>query len=98
MVLLCRRHHRLVHEGGVSVRLLDDGAIVFHDAQGRRIEAAPRLRGDADAVVEHNRAARVEIEPDTATGLWRGERLDLGLAIECLCAQQAAAPAVQQTG
>jgi hypothetical protein len=78
--------------------MLDDGAIVFHDPRGRRIEAAPRLRGDADAVVEHNRAARVEIDADTATGHWCGERLDLGLAVECLCAQQAAAPAVQRTG
>ncbi|MBX5463527.1 MAG: DUF222 domain-containing protein, partial [Steroidobacteraceae bacterium] len=29
LVLLCRRHHRFVHEGGVRIEVLDDGAFRF---------------------------------------------------------------------
>ena len=33
-LLLCRHHHRLVHEGGWIIRLLDDGIPVFVDPRG----------------------------------------------------------------
>jgi len=36
-VSLCRRHHRLVHEGGYTVRRLDDGVFVFRAPDGRPI-------------------------------------------------------------
>jgi hypothetical protein len=29
LVLLCRFHHRLVHEGGFAIQVLDDGALRF---------------------------------------------------------------------
>lgn len=48
-LLLCRHHHRLVHEGGWSIRLLDDGIPVFVDPRGgERFEGgwqAPRGAG-----------------------------------------------------
>jgi hypothetical protein len=91
LVLLCRRHHRQVHEGGNKVRMLDDGAIVFSDALGRRIEPAPPLEGEAGWIAERHREARLPIDAGTAGGHWRGERLDLGLAVGGLLAQQAAA-------
>jgi hypothetical protein len=91
LVLLCRRHHRSVHEGGVRVRMLDDGAVVFTDAMGRRIEAAPPLGGEAGWIVARHQAARMPIDAATASGHWRGERLDLGLAVAGLCEQRAAA-------
>jgi hypothetical protein len=37
LVLLCSYHHRLLHEGGFSVRFLDDGALEFRRADGRAI-------------------------------------------------------------
>ena len=90
LVLLCRRHHRLVHEGGVRVRMLDDGALVFTDPMGRRIDSAPPMAGEAGWIVARHRAARVPIDAGTASGHWRGERLDLGLAVAGLCEQRAA--------
>jgi hypothetical protein len=33
-LLLCRHHHRLVHEGGWGIRLLNDGIPVFVDPRG----------------------------------------------------------------
>jgi hypothetical protein len=85
LVLLCRRHHRLVHEGGAGVRVLDDGAIVFTDALGRRIEAAPRTTGSARHLVDEHARQGPAIDPHTAAGLWRGERLDLDWAVAALC-------------
>ncbi|RPH43438.1 MAG: HNH endonuclease [Burkholderiales bacterium] len=87
LVLLCRRHHRRVHEGGARVRLRDDGAAEFTDALGRRIEAAPPTAGSPDWVVATHRREGPPIDPHTAVGHWRGERLDLGLAVAGLCAE-----------
>ena len=41
LTLLCRRHHRLVHEGGIGVRRGTDGRVTFHLANGGCIEPAP---------------------------------------------------------
>jgi hypothetical protein len=43
LVLLCRRHHRLVHEGGFGVERIPDGAIQFTRPDGRIIAEHPRL-------------------------------------------------------
>jgi hypothetical protein len=87
LVLLCRRHHRQVHEGGARVRLLDDGAAVFTDARGRRIEAAPPTTGSPEWIAATHRREDPSIEPHTALGQWRGERLDLGWVVAGLCVQ-----------
>jgi hypothetical protein len=42
LVLLCRRHHRLVHEGGFSAECLADGAIRFRYPWGQPIPDVPR--------------------------------------------------------
>jgi hypothetical protein len=90
LVLLCRRHHRHVHEGGATVRVLDDSAIVFTDALGRRIEAAPRTTGSTQAIVAEHAREGPAIAPHTAAGRWAGEDLDLGLAVAVLCASRSA--------
>src|SRR5690606_6276450 len=46
LVLLCRHHHRQVHEGRAEVRMLGDGALRFQGPDGRALEAAPRMAGD----------------------------------------------------
>lgn len=88
LVLLCRRHHRHVHEGGATVRMLDDGAVVFTDTRGRRIEAAPPLAGTLDAITAQHRRDGPPIDPDTATGHWCGERLDLEWVVAGVCARR----------
>jgi len=45
LALLCRRHHRLVHEGGFGVERIADGALRFTRPDGRVIEEHPRLPG-----------------------------------------------------
>ena len=88
LVLLCRRHHRAVHEGGVTVAWLDDGALRFTDATGRRIEAAPATRGEPHALEAIHLRDGLRIDPRTATGRWDGQRLDLDWTVAGLCAER----------
>ena len=41
LVLLCRRHHRSVHEGGFELRQHRDGTTAFLRPNGTVLEAAP---------------------------------------------------------
>lgn len=41
LVLLCRRHHRAVHEGGFGIRRGCDGVLTFVRPDGAPLEAAP---------------------------------------------------------
>jgi 5-methylcytosine-specific restriction endonuclease McrA len=88
LVLLCRRHHRAVHEEGFTVELRDDGDAHFWWPDGRRLPAAPaapwwtgRPLAPTDAELAD---ADITIDAHTATPEWHGERLDLGWAIDVL--------------
>ena len=88
LVLLCRRHHRAVHEEGFGVTLCEDGEARFTHPSGSALVAAPPAPvwtgpalGSTDARVQ---AADIEIGPDTATPDWHGEHLDLPWAITLL--------------
>ena len=82
LVLLCRRHHRLVHEGGFEVQTLPDGEIWFIYPDGRTLPAAPdgRFRGNAEAIRVDNRNNGLDITSETLPPLWRGEIMDQDLA------------------
>jgi hypothetical protein len=41
LVLLCRRHHRAIHEEGFAVELHDDGGARFFRPDGRLFPEAP---------------------------------------------------------
>jgi hypothetical protein len=41
-LLLCRRHHRAVHEGRVKVSVNGDGTVLFFTPKGRMLVDAPR--------------------------------------------------------
>jgi len=88
LVLLCRHHHRQVHEGRVEVQVLDDGALRFKGPDGRALEAAPRTSGDSREIVLAHRRAGLAIDAGTAMTRWAGERMDYGMAIEGLLRQQ----------
>ena len=96
LVLLCRRHHRAVHEDGFQVRVDAGGVMTFLRPDGRPLSeapAAPAWSGPALAPVDGRlRAAGIDIDADTAPR-WQGERLDLGWAIDVLWRPRAAAPA-----
>ena len=42
-LLLCRRHHRAVHEGRVKVSVNGDGTVLFFTPKGRMLVDAPRM-------------------------------------------------------
>ncbi len=88
LVLLCRRHHRAVHEEGFGVTLGDDGEAHFVRPDGRPLPeapASPTVTG-APLAPMTARLARVGIRfgPHTATPAWRGERLDVDWAVSVL--------------
>ena len=43
LVLLCRRHHRAVHEGGVRVCVDREGQVVFFTPKGKALLGAPAV-------------------------------------------------------
>src|SRR5881296_161450 len=88
LALLCRRHHRAVHEEGYQLDRQPDGELRFRQPDGRLVPEVPsppavpgdpvevlRARHDAEGLVLHARSA---------TPGWLGERLDVGWAIDVL--------------
>lgn len=88
LVLLCRRHHRLLHEGGFSVRMTEDGAVRFLDRRGRQIEQSPTpLPVPADAareLIEHLEDAGILITGKESIPAWDGRPMDLRYVMESL--------------
>ena len=93
LLLLCRRHHRGVHEEGFTVTLDNDGSASFRWPDGRPLLAsppAPHWSGPPLAPTnEHLDASGFAIDAHTATPHWHGERLDLAYAIDVLWRPQA---------
>ena len=88
LVLLCRRHHRAVHEEGYQVARWPDGALRFRRPDGRPLpEVPPPAAVPADPVealrAGHN-ARGIQLNARTACPLWLGEPLDVGWAIDVL--------------
>jgi len=86
--LLCRRHHRAVHEDGYQLARQPDGELQFLRPDGQLLPEAPlvppapvdpvrvlRARHDAEGLIVH---------PHTATPGWLGERLNVAYAIDVL--------------
>ena len=88
LVMLCRRHHRAVHEEGFGVELRGNGDAHFFWPDGRPFPNAPPAPNWTDApLAPTNRslsAAGITIGAETATPDWYGERLDLPWAIQVL--------------
>ena len=88
LALLCRRHHRAVHEEGYQVARGPDGTLQFRRPDGRPLPEVPPLRcWPGDPVRElraRHDAEGLRIGAKTAHPDWLGERLDLGWAIDVL--------------
>jgi Domain of unknown function (DUF222)/HNH endonuclease len=78
LVLVCRHHHRLVHEGGWRI----DQQLRFYDPWGRPFPAVPPLpRGQPDELVARNRDLRIDAGTcESGTG----EACDLADAVDAL--------------
>ncbi len=90
LVSLCHFHHRLVHEGGIRVEVLDKNTFRFVRPDGRAFDSTPAGRTqpfDWRNLPEQHRHEGIRITPATAVTRWRGERMDYSLATEVLLAQ-----------
>jgi hypothetical protein len=79
LILLCRHHHRHVHEGHWHLHPTDAGDFCFVDPHGNELAARPPTRRSDGRAVHHPR-----IDADTIRSQWGGERLDLSIVIEGL--------------
>ena len=87
LVLLCRRHHRLVHEGGFGLEKVADGRIRFTRPDSRVIDDHPRLPGGTiEALRYGNQQAGQAI--DALSWIIPGDDLDYGIAIGGLLSLQ----------
>jgi hypothetical protein len=80
LVLLCRRHHRLVHEGGYSLESLPGRGLRFRDPWSSLLPDAPRQpRGSVECLLG---------VPAGTYETGAGERMDLDLAVQALLSAQ----------
>jgi hypothetical protein len=87
LVLLCRHHHRLLHEGGFSVEARPRGRLVFRRPDGHALPAVPSpRRGDHHELRRRNRRAGLAIDDKTSEPDWYGDPLDLDYAVDGLAA------------
>lgn len=84
LVLLCRRHHRLVHEGGFGVHSGAGNEIWFSYPTGDTLPATAdgRFRGNAERVRVLSAQKALEITPRTLPPEWDDGPMDYN------CAQQ----------
>ena len=79
LVCLCRRHHRLMHEGGWRITGDANGQLVFHRPDGTILAVdPPAVTGDGEAVADHGRSDR-----DGRCG-WDGDRFDLAYTVSVI--------------
>jgi hypothetical protein len=87
LVLLCRRHHRLFHEGGWRMTLDgEDRTVRFVRPDGRELPPVPAPEAvpeDPAGALEREQRA-LGIDAWTATPDWDGGKMDVDFALEAL--------------
>ena len=88
LALLCRRHHRAVHEEGYQVERHPDGELHFRRPDGRLLPEVPPPavvpNDPGDILRARHEAQGLRIDARTSTPGWLGEHLDVGWAIDVL--------------
>jgi hypothetical protein len=86
--MLCRRHHRAVHEEGFQVVRESDGALRFRRPDGRPLPEVPPSAAVPPDPIEALRARHdaqgLRVHARTGCAGWLGERLDVVWAIDVL--------------
>ena len=88
-LLLCRRHHRAVHEEGFAIHLAPNGEVRFHRPDGRLLPAAPMLPPlppgqPAAALVSRLAGHGVAVAGGATRPSWNGGPVDYNWAIDWL--------------
>jgi hypothetical protein len=96
LVLLCRRHHRAVHEEGFRVELGRGGEVRFAWPDGRPMPDAPATRlpaGEPSATIAGRLGERgIAVGPEDSLPSWNGTPVEYGVMVEWLMARHATAP------
>ena len=86
LVLLCRRHHRVVHEEGFRITLDATGEVEFTRPDGRPFPAAPPqplwTGAPLAPVTDRLDQDGVAIDSRTAAPAWRGEQVDINWVVD----------------
>jgi 5-methylcytosine-specific restriction endonuclease McrA len=88
LALLCRRHHRAVHEEGYQLERMPDGALQFRRPNGWLVPEVPApaaVPADPVGALRARHAAEgLRLHARSGLPQWLGERLDVGWAIGVL--------------
>jgi 5-methylcytosine-specific restriction endonuclease McrA len=88
LALLCRRHHRAVHEEGYQVARRADGTLEFRTPAGHAlpdVPPAPPVPADpVEALRATHEAQGLRLHARTGMPSWLGEPLNVGYAIDVL--------------
>src|SRR5882724_1549103 len=88
LAMLCRRHHRCVHEEGYQIERQPDGVLRFRRPDGLLLPDVPPPAAVPTNPIETLRAQNdrraVDIDARTSMPGWLGGRLDVGWAIGVL--------------
>jgi len=89
LVMLCRHHHHLVHEGGFACSKEKDGKITFKDQRDQSLDQSPGLSGVAanDDIQQwiDREFFEADIDSESSAARWHaGERMDWQAAVSAL--------------
>ena len=88
LVLLCRRHHRLLHEGGFKVRMGADGEVQFFHPRGLPLHESPTPPPvgpyPCDDLLRDLEDAGIVVTGRESMPAWDGTPMDLRYVMESL--------------
>lgn len=88
LVLLCRRHHRLLHEGGFTIERRGGDSVAFRRPDGRLVPTGPiRVRLGHDELCRRIHHDAVAIWPEAPAARSGGDRFSLDMAVEGMLAR-----------
>ncbi|MCP4301262.1 MAG: DUF222 domain-containing protein [Gammaproteobacteria bacterium] len=96
LVLLCRYHHHLVHEGGFACQKADDGEIWFENQRSQRLADHAELPGVAieeSLAWMYRKFVNSDINRESCTAKWyAGEEMDWDIAVAAMFAPREPGP------